>query len=120
MPAWMKAVDSVTPVRAAAIGFLLTCVNPKTLLLIIGGAAAAARTGTSASVLVVTWAVFVLIGSIGVATPVIIYFALGVRSEAILRKLKVWMVRHNSSIVTVLCVIVGATLIADGISGLSA
>ena len=79
MPAWMKAVDSVTPVRAAAIGFLLTCVNPKTLLLIIGGAAAAARTGTSASVLVVTWAVFVLIGSIGVATPVIIYFALGVR-----------------------------------------
>jgi hypothetical protein len=38
-------------------------------------------------------AVFTLIASLGVAAPVVIYFALGERSTELLARLKEWMAR---------------------------
>src|SRR3954447_10721257 len=38
LPAWMKTVDSFTPVRAAGIAVALSAVNPKNLILTVGAA----------------------------------------------------------------------------------
>jgi Sap, sulfolipid-1-addressing protein len=67
----------------------------------------------------VVLAVFVLIASIGVATPIVIYFVLGDRAGPLLDRLKTWMVRNNSVIMAVLLVIIGVKLIGDAIAGLS-
>jgi hypothetical protein len=48
------------------------------------------------------------------------YFALGERSQEMLARLKDWMTQHNAVIMAVLCLIIGAKLIGDGISGLAA
>lgn len=37
VPGWMKAIDTLTPVKALGLGALLSGVNPKNLLLCIGG-----------------------------------------------------------------------------------
>jgi hypothetical protein len=51
--------------------------------------------------------------------PVVLYFALGDRSQKLLAQLKDWMSEHNAVIMTVLCLIIGVKLIGDAISGLT-
>jgi Sap, sulfolipid-1-addressing protein len=50
--------------------------------------------------------------------PVVIYFAMGERSAELLGRLKGWMRRHNAVILAVVLVVIGVTLIGDGIGGL--
>jgi hypothetical protein len=119
MPKWMSAVDTITPTKAAGLAVLLGTINPKNLLLVVGGAAAVAQTGISTGDQVVAWVVFTLIATIGVAAPLLVYFAMGDRAGAILNELKDWMARNNTVIMGVLCLIIGVKLIGDAITGLS-
>jgi hypothetical protein len=119
MPKWMGALDSLTPVKSGGLAIFLGTINPKNLLLIVGGAAAVAQTGVSTGDQVVAWVVFTLIATIGVAAPLVVYFAMGDRAAPILDGLKTWMVRNNTAVMAVLCLIIGVKLIGDAITGLS-
>jgi threonine/homoserine/homoserine lactone efflux protein len=118
MPKWMAAIDTIKPPGAFGLAAVLAGVNPKNLLMAVGGAAAIAQTGISGAQQAVAYAIFALIGTIGVGIPVGIYFALGDRSASILRDLKDWMGRNNAVIMAVLCLIIGVKLIGDAIGGL--
>ncbi|GAB2915539.1 GAP family protein [Streptomyces heilongjiangensis] len=119
LPKWMKTVDSFTPVKALAVGTALSAVNPKNLLLSIAAASAIARTDTSAGTQAVALAVYVVLGSLGPGTPLVLYFALRERSKHILDGLKLWMERNNTVIMAVICLIFAAKLVGDAISDLS-
>ena len=119
LPKWMGAIDEFKPGAALGAGALLTALNPKNLLLTVGGAAAIAQAGISIGQQAIAFLVFAVIGAIGVAVPVVIYFAMGERSADLLAKLKDWMGQHNAVIMTVLCLIIGVKLIGDSISALS-
>nr|WP_153426530.1 GAP family protein [Streptomyces alkaliphilus] len=119
LPKWMHAVDSFTPLKAGALGIVLSALNPKNLLLVIAAAATIARTDASAGGQAVALAVFVVIGALGTGTPVVLYFALKERSQHILDGLKLWMERHNSAIVSVICLLLAAKLVGGAISDLS-
>jgi threonine/homoserine/homoserine lactone efflux protein len=118
-PKWMGALDAVAPVKAAAAGVALSAVNPKNLLLIAAGAAAIAQTGIGAGEQAVALLVFTVIASIGVAAPIVIFFALGDRSRAVLDSLKTWMARNNAVIMAVLLLVIGVKLVGDAIAGFS-
>jgi threonine/homoserine/homoserine lactone efflux protein len=119
LPGWMKTIDTFTPVRAAGIAVVLSSVNPKNLLLTVGAAAAIAQTGVSTGSQAVALAIFVLLAALGPGIPVGIFFLMGERAAATLDNLRGWMVRENAAIMAVLCVVIGAKLIGDGISALS-
>jgi hypothetical protein len=89
------------------------------LAVAVAGAAAITQTGISGGQQVIAYVVFALIGTLGVGIPVGMYFAMGKRSEKLLAGLKDWMTDHNAVIMTVLCLIIAAKLIGDGISGLA-
>jgi hypothetical protein len=93
-------------------------VNPKNLLLTVGAAAAIAQTGADTGQQAVALAVFIVVGTLGPGIPVAIYFLLGARAKRMLDELKLWMAAHNAAIMAVLCLVIGAKLIGDGISGL--
>jgi threonine/homoserine/homoserine lactone efflux protein len=118
-PKWMGALDTFTPLKAGAAGVVLSALNPKNLLLAVAGAAAIAQTGIATGQQVGCYVVFVLIASIGVAAPVVIYFALGDRSQHLLDELKTWLARNNATIMAVLMLIIGVKLIGNAISGFS-
>lgn len=59
------------------------------------------------------------VASLRVATPVVIYFALGERSRELLDRLRNWMAHNNAVILAVLLLVIGVKLIGDTISGLS-
>jgi len=85
----------------------------------VGGAAAIAQTGIPGGQQAIAYLVFALIGTLGVGIPLVIYFAMGTRSERLLAGLKDWMSTHDAVIMTVLCLIIAAKLIGDGVSGLA-
>jgi threonine/homoserine/homoserine lactone efflux protein len=118
MPSWMGALDGFTPVKALGAGVVLNVLNPKNLLLIVAGAAAVAGAGASGSQEAVAWAVFCVIATIGIATPVVIVFATGDRSAELLDRLKTWMARNNGVIMAVILLLIGAKLLGDGLAGL--
>jgi len=119
MPRWMATIDKTTPIAAIGLAAVLSGANPKNLLLAAGGAATIAGTGIPGGQQALAYLVFALIGTVGVGIPVGIYFAMGERSEKLLGELKDWMSAHNAVIMAVLCLVIAAKLIGDGISGLT-
>ena len=118
-PQWMSRLDEFTPGRAFAVAIALSAINPKNLLLVIAGASAIAQTGISTGQQAGALAVFVAVATVGVATPVVIYFAMGERASKILDELKDWMSQNNAVIMATLLLILGWKLIGDAISGLT-
>ena len=119
LPKWMASIDTMKPLTVLGLAALLGGINPKNLLLAVSAGASIAQTGISGADQAIAYAVFALIGTIGVGTPVVIYFALGERSATMLAALKDWMGRHNAVIMSVLCLVIGAKLIGDAIGGLT-
>jgi threonine/homoserine/homoserine lactone efflux protein len=117
MPKWMGAIDDLTPAKAAGAGALLSAANPKNLVLAVGAGAAIAQTAISGGEQAIAYAVFAIIGTIGVAAPVVIYFLMADRAPALLAKIRAWMSHNNAVIMSVLCLIIGVKLIGDGIGG---
>jgi threonine/homoserine/homoserine lactone efflux protein len=118
-PKWMGAIDGFTAPKSLGAGVVLSAANPKNLLLAVAAAAAIAQTDIPGGEQAIAYTVFALIGTVGVATPVVIYFALGERSAELLDRLKRWMADHNAVIMVVLCLVVGAKLVGDAIAGLA-
>jgi hypothetical protein len=119
LPKWLARVDDITPLLAAGLGVVMG-LNPKNLLLAAAGAAAIAQTGISGGEQAIAYTVFALVGTLGVGTPVGIYFARGARSERPLSELKDWMAQNNAVIMAVICLLIGVKLIGDAITGLTA
>ncbi len=71
MPAWLKTVESISPVKAFGLAVVLAAVNPKNLILTLGAAAGLAQLGLSTSDAIVAIAVFVAVASLSIAGPVL-------------------------------------------------
>ncbi|MFF3063663.1 GAP family protein [Oerskovia sp. NPDC057915] len=117
-PGWMSAIDAFTPVKAFGLAVLLGAVNPKNLLLVVSGAAAIAAATSQTSEQLGALAVFVVVASLGVAAPVVIYLAMGSRAATLLDGLKAWMIQNNAVIMAVLLLVLGTKMVGDGITAL--
>lgn len=118
-PGWMSAIDSFTAVKAFGLAVLLGAVNPKNLLLVVSGAATIAQATTSTSEQLGALAVFVVVASLGVAAPLVVYLVLGARASVVLERLKSWMTLNNAAIMAVLLLVLGSKMIGDAITALS-
>ena len=119
LPKWMRALDSFTPTRSLAVGALLSGVNPKNLILNATAAAGIAATGLAGAQQAVVLIVLIIVGSLGVMTPVVVYFAMGDKAAPVLGAWKTWLAANNATVMMVLFLVFGVTLIGKGISGLS-
>jgi Sap, sulfolipid-1-addressing protein len=118
LPTWMGAIDRFGPGQALGGGAALAGANPKNLLLAVAAAAAIAQTGIAGGQQAVAYAVFAVVGTLGVGAPVVVYLSMGKRSEKLLGHLKDWMAHNNAVIMAVLCLVIGVKLIGDALGGL--
>ena len=119
MPTWMAAIDTFKPAASFGLGAALSGANPKNLALTLAAAASIAQAGLSGGGTAVAIGVFVIIGSITVAGPVIFFMAAGDRAKAPLAAIKDFMSAHNAVIMMIVLVVLGAKLLGAGIAGLS-
>ena len=118
-PAWMRALDGLSPLRAAGMGALTSSLNPKNLALTIAGAAAIAQVDLSAGAAAASLAVFTVVATLGVTVPLGLALVMGPRSEPILGGIKDWAIRNNGAIMAVLALVFGVTLVGEAIAGFS-
>jgi threonine/homoserine/homoserine lactone efflux protein len=118
-PKWMGTIESFGTGKAFAVGLFLGALNPKNIPLSIAAATAIAATGISSGSQAVALLIFAVIGTVGVAAPLVIYVATGDRAAHILDDLRHWLARNNPVIMTMLLLVIGSKILGDGISGLS-
>ena len=99
-----------------APGFI---VDPKNLLLAASAGSALAVIGPSTTEAAVALIVFVVIGSLTIAGPVVFYLTGGDRAKIQLDSAKDWLAIHNDAVMTVLFLVLGVNLIAKGIPPLT-
>jgi threonine/homoserine/homoserine lactone efflux protein len=115
MPKWMAGIDAFSPGKAFTLGLLVAGVNPKNLLLSLGAGAALAQAGPSTPEAVVSWVIFVVVGSLTIAGPVVYSLVGGETARATLDAMKQWLAVHNVAVMTVLFLFFGVKLVADAL-----
>ena len=118
LPKWMSAVDQFTAGRSLVLGAALSGANPKNLALTLAAAASIARAGLDGGETAVVVAVFVVIGSLTVAGPVLFYPLAPDRAAAAGLD-QDFMSEHNAVIMMVVLLVLGGKLLGQGIAGLS-
>jgi Sap, sulfolipid-1-addressing protein len=118
-PKWMTALDTFTPVKSAGLGAAMSGVNPKNLLLSAAAAMSIAQTGLAGGQQAVVLAVFVVLGTVTVAAPLVVYLALGGKADSMLNGWREWLAANNAAIMLVVLIVFGFVLIGQGIAGLS-
>jgi len=117
IPGWMLRIDHFTVAGAGQVGFALSALNPKNILLVAAAALEIAERGLPVGQQAVILLAFVLLASAGVLAPLVLTLALGDRSREVLDSLRSWLARHNAAIMAVLFLVIGAKLVGDAISG---
>lgn len=114
-PGWMAKIDELRPGPAFGLGFLLSALNPKNLLLAIAAGVSIGALALSTSETVGAVVVFTLIASISVTVPVVAYLIAGKRLDPTLDHAKAWLIANNTAVMAVLFVIFGVSLLGDAI-----
>jgi hypothetical protein len=117
---WLRSIDRITPLGAAAIGLLLVLTNPK--MLAANAAAGLLVDNAGLSVAAAGGAVlyYSALASSTVAIPVFAYVAVGARSDAHLTRLKNWLHRRNGLVSAVILIAVAIALLLTGIRQIAA
>ena len=118
MPPWMATIDGFAPGKAFGFAVLLAGVNPKNLLLTLSAAAVIGTSGLSTADSVLALLVFVIIGSLSVAVPVVYFLVGGEKAKHTMDGWKAWLGANNATVMTVLLLVIGAKLLGQGLGGL--
>jgi threonine/homoserine/homoserine lactone efflux protein len=111
--------DTLTPAKAGGLGMLLSAANPKNLALALAAGASLAQAGASGSEAAVGLIVFVVIGSLTIAVPVVFSLGGGERAAHVLDGWRTWLSAHNTAMMAVLFLVFGTVLFSQGLRGVT-
>jgi cytochrome c biogenesis protein CcdA len=118
LPAWMDGIAGFGPARSLATGAGIGAGNPKNIAVGLGTAVAVSSAGLTVADQIVTVAIYVVLASLGVATPIVVMLVLGERAPAVLEDWKEWLTRHNTAMMAVIFLFFGVFLIGKNLGGL--
>ena len=115
LPKWMAAIDQLTAAKGFGLGFLLSAVNPKNLLMAAGAGVAIGSAGLALGSVAVVVVVFTAIAAASVAVPVIGYLVAAKAMAGPLESLRVWLVHNNATVMAVLLLVIGVVMVGKGL-----
>ena len=115
LPKWMSAIDDMNAGRGFGLGFLLSAVNPKNLIMAAAAGITIGTGGLTVGEDVIAILVFTLIAASSVAVPVIAYLVASARMAGPLESLRTWLVHNNATVMAVLLLVIGVVVIGKGI-----
>ena len=118
-PAWMESLDGIGPAGALRLGFLLSALNPKVVLLAAAGGLAIGSAALGLPNAVLLSLGFTLVAASSVAVPIFLYLCFGERVDAPLRAVRGWLEENNAVVMSVVIVAIGVMLVIKGLKGLS-
>ena len=118
LPGWMGAIEGSSPAGAARLAFLLSVANPKELLLGVGAGITIGSAGLPLVETLAVAAAYTVIACLSVIMPVAVYLVSGDSIRQRLDEVRTFLVRHNTAIMSVLLLVIGAALIGGGLAKL--
>jgi hypothetical protein len=110
--ALMHKMDGIEAAKAATFGVLFTA-KPKNLLLAVSAGLSLAPAESGAGVNAVALGVFAALGSAGAWAPLGMRVLSPERGHTALLDMRDWMVRENTNVIVVLCLVFAAKLLGD-------
>jgi threonine/homoserine/homoserine lactone efflux protein len=111
----MAKIDELRPGAAFGLGFVLSALNPKNLLLAIAAGVSIGALALSSGETVGAVLVFTMIAAITVLVPVVGYLIAGRRLDPTLDRTKAWLIGNNTAVMAVLFIVFGVSLLGDAI-----
>jgi threonine/homoserine/homoserine lactone efflux protein len=117
-PKWMSGISSFGAGKSFVVGLTVGALNPKNIAVAVASGVLVAN--TELPVVQQFWilAIYTVVVSLGVATPIVTAVALGDRSDAVLRGWKEWLERNNSTVMAVIYLFFGVILLGKGVAGI--
>jgi cytochrome c biogenesis protein CcdA len=115
---WMKGIGGFGTGRSFLVGASVGALNPKNIAVAFASAVVVATAQLSVGQQAGVIAIYTLIASIGVATPIAAALALGDRSDSVLSTWRQWLDRNNGTVMAVIYLIFGVILVGKGIAGI--
>jgi threonine/homoserine/homoserine lactone efflux protein len=119
LPKWMASIDTFSAGKALLLGAALSGINPKNLALTLTATASISQAGLSGGQSAIAVAVFIIIGSLTVAGPVLFFVLAPKKAAKPLASIKEFMSDHNAVIMMVILLILGAKLLGEGLGAVT-
>lgn len=118
-PRWITSIEAATPRRALLLGATFSGANPKNLALTVAASASIAEAGLEGAGTAIAIVVFIVLASVTVAGPVIFYLIDADRAAPPLAAVKQFMSDNDDVIKMVVLLLLGATILGEGLGELS-
>jgi hypothetical protein len=115
LPKWMAAIDSMTATRGLLLGFALAALNPKNLLMGIAAGVIIGSGALDVATIALSIGVFTILAACTVAIPVIAFLVATDKMTAPLDGLRKWLLHNNATVMAVLLLTIGVSLLGKGI-----
>lgn len=113
-PGWLAGAEKMTARKAFGLAVLLATLNPKNVVLVVAAATAIGEATPVPAQQALALLVFAVVGSLGIAAPVVVTLVLGERADERLAAADRWMTRHSATIVSVVLVVLGVVVATNG------
>lgn len=114
-PKALSKLDSINTVKTASMGFFLSTLNPKNLLLTFAGATYIDASMATPSQQTIALTIYAVFASLSIIIPIIAYTLFTDRVAAVLVDWKGWLIRNNAVLVAILLVFLGLLVIGNGL-----
>ena len=111
LPGWMDGIAGFGSGRSLGVGAGIGAGNPKNIVVALGTAVAVSSVGLPVGQQVTVLAIYVVLASIGVATPILAMLVLGDRAGTVLEGWRTWLTRNNTAMMAVIYLFFGVYLI---------
>jgi len=119
-PGWMQTMRGISGAKAFVTALLLGSVNPKSAAIALAAVSAVVEATPVVGEQIVALAVFVVVGSVGVAAPLVALAVAGERAAAPLRVFVGWFARHSDLVLGAILLLLGVVLLSNAIAELVA
>jgi Sap, sulfolipid-1-addressing protein len=114
-PSWMSAVDNYSLLSAAGSGAFFSAIYPKNLILTAAAASDLATRAPGGGPDIGAYALFIVVGSVTIAGPILLYMIIGRKIDPALARMKSWLTAHDKQIILAILLFFGAKLAIGGI-----
>ena len=114
-PGWLTALTSYEPRQSARLGAALAMGNPKNIAMALAAGAEIAYLAQDAAAMTVGVVAFVLISTIGVGTPILLFAVAGERARPALERGRAWLERNSTALGVGVLVVLGVLLVLKGL-----
>jgi hypothetical protein len=118
-PGWMAALDSLSPLKAVGIGAVLLLVSPADLAVYLSALQGVSGSEFSAGTRVLLVVLLVLAIDLCILIPLGIYVAMPHRAQAILLRLRSWLIDNSRKATAWVLLLFGLFSLGSGVSALA-